>query len=108
MERGDEKKPGSSTPVAVAAALAMLGLSVGVNVPELFAASPENQIKSKQDKISPLLQGKESKQFKVSPGASQGKIESLQGKAPESLQQKVQPIQGTLPAVQNKPTGVVK
>ena len=94
MERGDEKKPGSFTPVAVAAALAMLGLSVGVNVPELFSASPQDAI--------------ESKHFKVSPGASQGKIESLQSKTPGSLQQKVQPIQGTLPAVQNKPTGVVK
>ena len=108
MEREDEKKSGSATPVAVAAALAMLGLSVGVNVPELFAASPQDVIESKQEKHSPILQRKESKQFKVNPGASQGKIESLQGKAPGSLQQKVQPIQGTLPAVQNKPTGVVK
>jgi hypothetical protein len=108
MERGDEKKPGSFTPVAVAAALAMLGLSVGVNVPELFAASPQDAIESKQEKHSPILQEKESKHFKVSPGASQGKIESLQSKTPGSFQQKVQPIQGTLPAAQNKPTGVVK
>jgi len=108
MEREDEKNSGSATPAAIAAALAMLGLSVGVNVPELFASSPQDAIESKQEKISPILQGKESKQFKVNPGATQGKVESLQRKAPGSLQQKVQPIQGHLPAVQNKPTGVVK
>jgi len=108
MEREDEKKSGNATPVAVAAALAMLGLSVGVNVPELFAASPLDQIESKQEKVSPIFQGKESKQFKVSPGARQGKVESRQNKAAGSLQQKVQPAQGKLPAVQNKPPGVVK
>jgi len=108
MEREDEKKSGGATPVAVAAALAMLGLSVGVNVPELFASSPQDAIESKQEKVSPIFQGKESKQFKVSPGASQGKIESFQSKAPGSFQQKIEASQGKLPAVQNKPTGVVK
>ncbi|MDH4362410.1 MAG: hypothetical protein OEW33_16925 [Nitrospirota bacterium] len=108
MERRDEKKPGSATPVAVAAALTMLGMSVGVNVPDLFAASPPDQIESKQEKISPILQGKEINQVKGIGNARQGKIESLQNKPAGSLQHKVQPIQGKPPSVQNKPPGVVK
>lgn len=108
MEREDVRKSGSATPVAIAAALAMLGLSVGVNVPELIAASPLDQIESKQEKVSPILQGKELEQLKGNPGAREGKVESLQQKAAGSLQQKVRPAQGKLPVVQKKASGLAK
>lgn len=106
MVQRDEHKSWSATPAAIAAALAMLGVSVGVDVQELFAASPQDQIESKQEKIRPKLEGKGLHQRKRLSGAEQGKVESFQNKAAGTLQQKVSPIQGNLPAVQNKAGGV--
>ena len=122
MEGKDEKKPGNATPAAVAAALAVLGLSVGVDVPELFAASPQDRIESKQDKISPIIQGEESKQIDATKGARQGKVESflhkqnpaqnelpaVQGKVKGSPQQKIDLSQGKIDAQQKKAQGMPK
>lgn len=103
MGQEDEKKAGTASPAAVAAALAVLGLSVGVNVPELLAASPQDQIKSQP------LDSKRNKARLKSQGGKihQGKVESLQNKARGTLQQKISPTdQGQIPSLQNKAGGV--
>jgi hypothetical protein len=81
----DEKPSGRAQGLAMAAALAMLGISVGVNVQELFAGSPPEQMQSKQNKIH---------------GEGLG-LETMQSKR-ESLQQKFDATQNKLPAMQNK------
>lgn len=122
MGQEDEKKSGNASPAAVAAALAVLGLSVGVNVPELLASSSQEQIKSKQMKDSLISAGQKngssknlrlkSRQNKAqlkSKGREihQGKIESLQNKAGGTLQQKVSPAdQSKIPSMQNKAGGI--
>jgi len=104
MESENEKKLGASTPVTVAAGLAILALSVRGNVPELLAASPQDQCKLKQEYASPLLKGEESKRLKVIPSAKQGKVTSLQTK----IDRKLQPTKSKLPAVQDKAEELVK
>lgn len=99
----DEKKAGNASPAAVAAALAVLGLSVGVNVPDLLAASPQDQIRSNS------LDSKQNKARLKSHGekSHEGKIEGLQNKAKGSFQQKVSPTdQSQIPSLQNKAGGV--
>lgn len=67
-----QKASGNAQSLAVAAALAMLGVSVGVNITEILAASPPEQIKSKQNKL-PSVQDK-------ARGAIQQKLPSVQNK----------------------------
>ena len=102
MGQGNEKKAGTASPATVAAALAVLGLSVGVNVPELLAASPQDQIRSqpadsKQNKARPKSQGGENHQDK-------GFI--LQNKAMGTLQQKGEVPANKIPSMQNKASDV--
>ena len=84
----DEKELKRTQGLAMAAALAMLGISVGVNVQELFAGTPQEQLQSKQSKLQHEGAGRESMQNKR-----------------ENLQQKFDSRQNKLPAVQNKLPG---
>ena len=63
--------------LAIAAALTVLGGSVGVNVQELMAA---DQLQSDQVKIAPSVQSKDITQHKIAP--TQQKLPSVQQKAP--------------------------
>ena len=91
------KESGNAPSLAVAAALAMLGVSVGVDVQQLLAASPEGAIGSSQIKVEHEGIKGESKQFKVP---------SVQDKARGAMQQKLDSTQQKLPAVQMKERGM--
>ncbi len=90
------KESGHSQSLAVAAALAMLGVSVGVNVQELLAASPPEQMQSNQVKIP---------NDQVKGGVMQNKVPSVQDKALGSAQIKIDSTQQKLPAMQFKEQG---
>ncbi len=79
----NESERGQS--LALAAALAMLGVSVGVNVQDLMAASPTETVESGQSKI----------------GQEGFRKDALQSKK-EILQQKLDAVQNKLPSRQDK------
>lgn len=90
MKQDDQlKESGNAQSLAVAAALAILGISVGVNVQDLLAASPE-QIQSNQVKIP----------------NDQVKIDSMQQKVPSVQDKHKGATQQKLPALQQKDMGV--
>lgn len=85
MKQDGSKESGPGQSLVLAAALAMLGVSVGINVPELLASSspqpgPSNQSKFGYDGVKG-----DAKQFKK-----------------DSLQQKLDPAPLKLPAIQDK------
>jgi hypothetical protein len=86
MGQEDQHDAGRAHALAVAAALAVLGVSVGVNVQELMAADAPEQLRSNQSKINPSpIQGSEqskidSTQFKLD--RNQQKFPSRQSKEP--------------------------
>jgi hypothetical protein len=83
QDNGSESERGHS--LALAAALAMLGVSVGVNVQDLLAASPAETVESGQSKIRQEGFKKDAAQIKK-----------------ESAQQKFDALQHKLPSVQDK------
>jgi hypothetical protein len=85
MKPDDAKESGRAQSLALAAALAMLGLSVGVNVQELLAASPTEAVPSNQNKIGHEGIKRDAAQIKK-----------------DSLQQKLDSRQHKLPAMQDK------
>ena len=105
-----EKKSGTAIPMAVTAALAVLGLSVGVDVQGAVSGAEEVN-KSGMGNFQIEVGGAASKEnaIKRGLGAGQGKIESQQNKAMGALQQKVAPqSQRNLPAMQNKAMGTLQ
>jgi len=101
MERKDMEQ-GSS--LALAAALAMLGISVGVDVQNVIAASPTEMVPSVQNKEGGMIPGS----LQSSPGSAQNKVPSVQNKIPSAqnkmsaAQQKLGSVQNKMPAVQHK------
>ena len=83
-QHDQQKEPGRAQSIAVAAALAILGVSVGVNVQDLFAASPAETMQADPMK----------------PGTMQSKGPAIQDKLP-SVQEKGA-VQQKLPAFQQK------
>lgn len=88
MGQDDRKDSGHGPSLALAAAFAMLGVSVGVNVQEVLAA-PVEAPASVQDKI------------RVTPESMQSKIDSPQSKLP-AAQSKLRSSQNKVPALQQK------
>ena len=60
MKQDDSQELGRAHALAVAAALAMLGMSVGVNVQELLAADQVQSDQTDQNKIAPRAISKKS------------------------------------------------
>ena len=77
MKQDEAQELGSAHALAVAAALAMLGMSVGVNVQELLAA-PADQIQSDQSKT----EDKGIKRDAIRRDATQNKVPAVQIKKP--------------------------
>jgi hypothetical protein len=84
MGQGERKESGRSHALTVAAALAMLGTSVGVNVQQLLAADPAEQLRSDQSKITPPP------------------IQELQQSKFDSIQKKLDRNQQKFPSKQSK------
>jgi len=76
MGQEERKESGRGHVLTVAAALALLGTSVGVNVQEVIAGEPPDQLRSNQSKISPP----------PLPGSQQSKLDSTQSKLDQNQQ----------------------
>jgi peptidoglycan hydrolase CwlO-like protein len=91
-----DEKDRNGQSLALAAALAMLGISVGVNVQEVMAG-PADTPAAAQGKIQGGVP--DSVQSKL--GNAQSKVPSVQNKMP-SVQNKVPSAQNKVPALQQK------
>jgi hypothetical protein len=86
-DQQDESRNAQS--LAVATALALLGVSVGVNVPELLAASPAETMQAEPMK----------------PGSIQTKVPAVQDKLPSVQDKERGSIQPKFPSTQGKVRG---
>ncbi|MBD0316457.1 MAG: hypothetical protein ICV75_07175 [Nitrospiraceae bacterium] len=96
MEPEDVQEAGRPQALALAAAIAMLGMSVGVNVQALLAASPTEAVPSNQNKLG--HEGIKRDTSRIQPDSLQHKRDSRQHKLP-GMQDKRSGDRGVKPVV---------